>query len=50
MKCRPGRVKYAIKDVVSNIMYEQYRKLHEALLDFRKLMLCYRDELPTYSL
>lgn len=52
-KCRPGRVKYAIKDVVSNIINksEQYSRLYEALLDFRKLMLTYRlihykDRLP----
>jgi hypothetical protein len=52
-KCRPGRVKYAIKDVVSNLINksEQFQKLHHYLLDFRKLMLCYRlvhykDRLP----
>ena len=57
MKCRPGRVKYAMKDVVSNIINksEQYRKLHDALLDFRKLMLTYRlihyrDQLPKLAI
>ncbi len=51
--CRPGKVKYSIKEVVSDNINKS-PKLHsqyKELLDFRKLMLCYRivhyrDELP----
>ena len=52
-KCRPGTVKYSIKNVVSQTINKSphLQKLYEDLLDFRKLMLCYRlihytDELP----
>jgi hypothetical protein len=52
-KCRPGKVKYSIKNVVSQTINKSpyLQKLYDELLDFRKLMLCYRlvhytDELP----
>ncbi len=52
-KCRPGRVTYAIKNVVSDTINKnpELQKLYDYLLDFRKLMLCYRlihytDDLP----
>ncbi len=52
-KCRPGKVDYSIKKVVSRTINKspQLQKLYDELLDFRKLMLCYRlihytDELP----
>jgi hypothetical protein len=51
--CRPGKVKYQIKEVVSENIKKSPRlqKLYNELLSFRKLMLCYRlvhykDELP----
>jgi len=52
-KCRPGTVKYSIKNVVSQTINKSphLQKLYDELLDFRKLMLCYRlihyaDDLP----
>ena len=44
MRCRPGRVKYAIKEVVSHVINkdEKLHMLYQELVDFRKLMLCYR--------
>jgi hypothetical protein len=52
-KCRPGAVRYSIKNVVSQTINKSphLQKLYDELLDFRKLMLCYRlihytDELP----
>ena len=56
-KCRPGQVKYSIKDVVSDTVHKntKLQKLYDQLLDFRKLMLCYRlthydNELPELKL
>ena len=42
--CRPGNVKYCIKEVVSQNINKSPRlqKLFDELLFFRKLMLCYR--------
>ncbi|HEX2408368.1 MAG TPA: hypothetical protein VHJ38_14280, partial [Nitrososphaeraceae archaeon] len=42
--CRPGKVKYSIKEVVSQNINKSARlqKLYDELLSFRKLMLCYR--------
>jgi hypothetical protein len=42
--CRPGNVKYCIKEVVSQNINKTPRlqKLFDELLSFRKLMLCYR--------
>ncbi len=42
--CRPGKVKYSIKEVVSENINKSPRlqKLYNELLDYRKLMLCYR--------
>lgn len=52
-KCRPGRVRYSIKKVASDTINKspELQRLYDELLDFRKLMLCYRlthyaDELP----
>ena len=52
-KCRPGRVRYSIKKVVSDTINKssELQRLYDELLDFRKLMLCYRlihytDDLP----
>jgi hypothetical protein len=52
-KCRPGRVRYSIKKVVSQTINKspELERLYKELLDFRRLMLCYRlihyeDELP----
>lgn len=43
-KCRPGKVNYSIKKVVSETINKSLhlQKLYNELLDFRKLMLCYR--------
>lgn len=43
-KCRPGRVRYSIKKVVSETINKspELERLYGELLDFRKLMLCYR--------
>jgi len=43
-KCRPGNVKYSIKEVVTENLSKNPRlqKLYDQLLSFRKLMLCYR--------
>ena len=56
-KCRPGRVRYSIKKVVSETINKspELERLHNELLDFRKLMLCYRlvhyeDELPNIKI
>jgi hypothetical protein len=53
MMCRTGRVRNSIKKVVSQTINKSVvlQKLYDDLLDFRKLMLCYRlvhyeDELP----
>ncbi len=53
LMCRPGRVRYSIKKVVSQTINKSplLEKLYNDLLDFRKLMFCYRlihyqDELP----
>ncbi len=53
MKCRPGKVKYSIKDVVSDVINKAPNlvTLYKELLDFRKLLLCYKlihykDALP----
>jgi hypothetical protein len=42
--CRPGKVKYSIKEVVSENINKspKLQKLYDDLLDYRKLMLCYR--------
>jgi hypothetical protein len=42
--CRPGKVKYYIKEVVSRNLNKspKLQKLYDDLLSFRKLMLCYR--------
>ncbi len=42
--CRPGKVKYSIKEVVSQNINKspKLQKSYEELLCFRKLMLCYR--------
>ena len=42
--CRPGKVRYAIKEVVSQNINKSpiLQKLYDELLSFRKLMLCYR--------
>jgi hypothetical protein len=42
--CKPGKVKYSIKEVVSQNINKSVRlqKLYDELLSFRKLMLCYR--------
>ena len=52
-KCRPGKVGYSIKKVVSQTINKspELGKLYDELLDFRKLILCYRlihytDDLP----
>ena len=52
-QCRPGKVKYSIKKVVSQTINKspELEALYNELLDFRKLMLCYRlihysDDLP----
>lgn len=44
LKCRPGSVKYSIKKVVSNTINKSasLQRLYTELIDFRKLMLCYR--------
>ena len=50
--CKPGRPKYTIKQIITN---DRTRKgLYHELMDFRKLMLCYRmlhysDILPNIS-
>ncbi|MGD1838270.1 MAG: hypothetical protein ACPKPY_09485 [Nitrososphaeraceae archaeon] len=51
--CRPGKVRYSIKEVVSENLSKNIKlqELYQELLNFRKLMLCYRlvhytDELP----
>ena len=43
-KCVPGRVKHYIKDVVTDTINKspELTQLYNELLDFRKLMLCYR--------
>jgi hypothetical protein len=43
-KCRPGRVRYSIKKVVSETINKgpELERFYNELLDFRKLMLCYR--------
>ena len=53
LKCRPGRVRYSIKKVVSRTINKSpaLQKLYDDILDFRKLMFCYRlinyeNELP----
>lgn len=42
--CRPGKVKYSIKEVVSDNINKSstLHSLYKELLDFRKRMLCYR--------
>ena len=42
--CRPGKIKYSIKEVVSQNINKspKLQKSYEELLCFRKLMLCYR--------
>jgi hypothetical protein len=42
--CRPGKVKYSIKEVVSENIKKSIKlqRLYEELLSFRKLMICYR--------
>jgi len=52
-QCRPGKVRYSIKKVVSQTINKslELQKQYDELLDFRKLMLCYRlvhytDDLP----
>ena len=52
-QCRPGKVSYSIKKVVSQTINKnpELQRLYNELLDFRKLMLCFRlvhytDELP----
>ena len=42
--CRPGKVKYSIKKVVSRLVNKnpELAKLYNDLLHFRKLILCYR--------
>jgi hypothetical protein len=43
-KCRPGKVNYAIKEVVSDVINKSPKldRLYQELLDFRKILLCYR--------
>ena len=43
-KCRPGSVEFSIKEVVSDNISKnpKLQVLYNELLDFRKLMLCYR--------
>ena len=52
-QCRPGKVNYSIKKVVSQTINKspELERQYNELLDFRKLMLCYRlihysDDLP----
>jgi hypothetical protein len=52
-QCRPGKVKYSIKEVVSQNINKnpKLQRLCNELLSFRKLMLCYllihyKDLLP----
>jgi hypothetical protein len=42
--CRPGKVRYSIKEVVSDNINKspKLQSLYKELLNFRKLMLCYR--------
>ena len=42
--CRPGNVKYSIREVVSENINKnpKSQKLYEELLSFKKLMFCYR--------
>jgi hypothetical protein len=42
--CRPGKVKYSIKEVVSQNINKtpKLQRLYNELISFRKLMLCYR--------
>jgi hypothetical protein len=56
-KCRPGRVMYSIKKVVSQTINKSplLEKLYNDILDYRKLMFCYRlihyqDELPNINI
>jgi hypothetical protein len=44
LHCRPGSVKYSIKEVITeNINKDPFlQQLYNELIDFRKLMLCYR--------
>ena len=44
LKCRPGKVKYSIKDVVSEVINKspKLEVLFQELHDFRKILLCYR--------
>lgn len=43
-KCRPGKVNYAIKEVVSEVINKSPKldRLYQELIDFRKILLCYR--------
>lgn len=43
-RCSPGRVRYSIKKVTSETINKspELQRLYSELLDFRKLMLCYR--------
>jgi hypothetical protein len=44
LHCRPGSVKYSIKEVITENINKDpiLQKLYDDLTDFRKLMLCYR--------
>jgi len=44
LHCRPGSVKYSIKEVITDNINKDsiLQKLYDELTDFRKLMLCYR--------
>ena len=44
LHCRPGSVKYSIKEVITENINKDpiLQKLYDELTDFRKLMLCYR--------
>jgi hypothetical protein len=44
LHCRPGSVKYSIKEVITENFNKDpiLQKLYDELTDFRKLMLCYR--------
>jgi hypothetical protein len=44
VNCRPGSVKYSIKEVITDTISKDpaLQKLYDELMDFRKLMICYR--------
>jgi hypothetical protein len=44
LNCRPGHVRYSIKEVITDTINKDpnLQKLSDELMDFRKLMICYR--------